>query len=197
MNVYSLLIMRPRDPAKYDAITSASIQLINTLGFDGISISKIAKKANVSPATLYIYFKNKEDLFTKLYIDIRKETSQSALQGLQDEMTTEQIFKSIWHNSFTYNLNHPEYLVFREKFEQTAMMENIKENEFEVYQYVSNLFQRGIDENTIKNYPLPILTAFAFIPVITLIKFHLSDIIKMDEEQIKQAYEIAWNAIRK
>jgi AcrR family transcriptional regulator len=197
MNVYSLLIMRPRDQAKYDAITSASIQLINTLGFDGISISKIAKKANVSPATLYIYFKNKEDLFTKLYIDIRKEMSQSALQGLQDEMTTEQTFKSIWYNSFTYNLNHPEYLVFREKFEQTAMMTNIKENEFEAYQYVSDLLQRGIDENTIKNYPLPILTAFAFIPVITLIKFHLSNVLKMDETNIKQAYEIAWNAIRK
>lgn len=197
MNVYSLLVMRPRDQAKYDAITSASIQLINTLGFDGISISKIAKKANVSPATLYIYFKNKEDLFTKLYIDIRKEMSQSALQGLQDGMTIEQTFKSIWYNSFTYNLNHPEYLVFREKFEQTAMMTNIKENEFKVYQYVNNLLQRGIDENVIKNYPLPMLTAFVFIPVITLIKFHLSDIIKMDEEQIKQAYEIAWNAIRK
>jgi len=197
MNVYSLLIMRPRDQAKYDAITSASIQLINTLGFDGISISKIAKKANVSPATLYIYFKNKEDLFTKLYIDIRKEMSHGALQGLQDGMTIEQTFKSIWYNSFTCNLNHPEYLVFREKFEQTAMMENVKEREFEVYQYVNNLLQRGIDENTIKNYPLPMLTAFAFIPVITLIKFHLSDIIKMDDKQIKQAYEIAWNAIRK
>jgi len=189
--------MRPRDLAKYDAITSATVHLINTLGFDGISISKIAKKANVSPATIYIYFKNKEDLFTKLYIDIREEMSQGALQGLQDDITTEQAFKSIWYNSFTYNLNHPEYLVFREKFEQTAMMENIKKNEFEVYQYVRNLLQRGIDENTIKNYPLPILTAFAFIPVITLIKFHLSGIIKMDEEHIKQAYEIAWNAISK
>jgi AcrR family transcriptional regulator len=189
--------MRPRDQAKYDAITNATIQLINTLGFEGISISKIAKKANVSPATLYIYFKNKEDLFTKLYIDIRTKMSQSALQGLQDEMTTEQTFKSIWYNSFTYNLKHPEYLVFREKFEQTAMMANIKENEFEVYQHVRNLLQRGIDEDIIKNYPLPLLTAFAFIPVVTLIKFHLSDIIKMDDEQITQAYEIAWNAIRK
>jgi len=189
--------MRTRDQSKYDAIMSATIQLTNTLGFDGISISKIAKKANVSPATIYIYFKNKEDLFSKLYIDIRKKMSQGALQGLQDKMTTEQTFKSIWYNSFTYNLNHPEYLLFREQFEQTSMIKNIKENEFEAYQYVRNLLQRGIDENTIKNHPLPILTAFAFIPIITLLKFHLNDIIKMDEDRIKQAYEIAWNAINK
>jgi TetR/AcrR family transcriptional repressor of multidrug resistance operon len=196
MNVYSLIIMRTRDQSKYDAIIRASIQLINTLGFDGISIYKIVKKAKVSPATVYIYFKNKEDLFSKLYIDIRKKMSQGALQGLQDEMSIEQAFKSIWYNSFTYNLNHPEYLVFREQFEQTAMMKNIQVNEFESYRFVRNLLQRGIDENTIKNQPLPILTAFAFIPIITLLKFHLSGSIKMDEDHIKQAYEIAWNAIR-
>jgi len=189
--------MRTRDQSKYDAIMRTAIQLINTLGFDGISISKIAKKAKVSPATIYIYFKNRDDLFSKLYVDIRNKMSQGALQGLQDEMTIEQTFKSIWYNSFTYNLNHSECLVFREQFEQTSMMKNIKENEFESYRYVRNLLQRGIEENIIKNYPLPILTAFAFIPLITLLKFHLSGIIKMDEDHIKQAYEIAWNAISK
>jgi len=197
MNVYFFLVMRTRDQSKYDAILRASVQLINTVGFDGISISKIAKKAQVSPATIYIYFKNKDDLFTQLYIDIRKKMSHVALQGLRDEMTVEQTFKSIWYNSFTYNLNHPEYLGFREQFEQTSMMKNIDENDFESYRYVRHLLQRGIDEDTIKNHPLPILTAFAFIPIITLLKFHLSDIIKMDEDHIKQAYEFAWNAISK
>lgn len=189
--------MRTRDQSKYDAIMSASVQLINTFGFDGISISKIAKKANVSPATIYIYFKNKDDLFSKLYIDIRQKMSRGALQGLQDKMTVEETFKSIWYNSFTYNLNHPEHLVFREQFEQTSMMKHIEENTFESYRYVRKLLQHGIDENTIKKHPLPILTAFAFIPIVTLLKFHLSDVIKMDEAQIKQACEIAWNAIRK
>ena len=74
--------MRTRDQAKYDSIVEATITLTNKLGIDGISISKIAKKAKVSPATIYIYFENKEDLFTKLYVDIRKKMSQGALEGL-------------------------------------------------------------------------------------------------------------------
>jgi len=56
--------------------------LTNELGFDGISISKIARKAKVSPATIYIYFENKEDLLTKIYRDIRSKMSQGALEGL-------------------------------------------------------------------------------------------------------------------
>jgi AcrR family transcriptional regulator len=187
--------MRTRDQAKYDAIVKSSTQLINTIGFDGISISKIANKAKVSPATIYIYFKNKEDLFTKLYIDIRKKMSQGALEGLQKGMSTEEVFKSIWYHSFTFNLQHPEYLTYREQFEQTTMMRNIKYEDFKLFQTVDELLKRGIKEKTIKDYPLPVLTAFAYTPIITLLKYHQAGIIKMDDESIKQACEIAWNAI--
>jgi AcrR family transcriptional regulator len=186
---------RTRDQAKYDAIVRSSIQLINTIGFDGISISKIAKKAKVSPATIYIYFKNKEDLFTRLYIDIRKEMSEGGLEGLKEGMTTEEAFKSIWYHSFTFNLQHPEYLTFREQFEQTRMMKNIKPQNFRLFQTVDELLKRGVKEKTIQNHPLPILTAFAYFPIVTLLKFHQAGIVEMDEDNIIQACEIAWNAI--
>ncbi len=188
-------MMRTRDEAKYNAIVEASIDLINELGFDGISISKIAKKAMVSPATIYIYFANKEDLFTKLYIDIRRKMSQGALEGFKEEMTTEEGFKSIWYYSFTFNLSHPGYLNYREQFEQTTMMNNIRPDDFELYQAVDALLKRGVKEKVIKNQPLAILISFAYYPIITLLKFHLAGIIKMDDENIKYACEMAWNAI--
>ncbi|MFX1367216.1 MAG: TetR/AcrR family transcriptional regulator [Promethearchaeota archaeon] len=188
--------MRTRDQAKYDSIVDASIKLTNELGFDGISISKIAKKAKVSPATIYIYFKNKEDLFTRLYIDIRRKMSQGALLGLEERMTTEETFKSIWHHSFTFNLRHPEYCTYRELFERTTMMRNIRAEDFELFQTVDRLLKRGIKEKMIKDYPLPVLTAFAYFPIITLLNFHHAGVIEMDEDNIKQACEIAWNAIR-
>jgi len=187
--------MRTRDQAKYGAIVRSSIQLINTIGFDGISISKIAKKAKVSPATIYIYFENKEDLFTKLYIDIREKMSRGALEGLQEGMTTEEAFKSIWRHSFNFNLRHPEYLAYREQFERTTMMRNIRVEDFELFQTVDSLLKRGIKEKTIQALPLPILTAFAYSPIITLLNFHHAGIVKMDENHIEQACEIAWNAI--
>lgn len=187
--------MRRRDQAKYDSIIGASVSLVNELGFDGISISKIAKKASVSPATIYIYFENKEDLFTKLYVDIRNKMSQGALEGLEQDMTTEEMFKSIWNHSFRFNLRHPEYLTYREQFERTTMMKNIKVEDFELFQAVDSLFKRGIKENTIKALPLQILTAVSYVPIITLLGYHRDGIIEMDEDNIKQACETAWNAI--
>jgi AcrR family transcriptional regulator len=187
--------MRTRDQAKYDSIVEATITLTNKLGIDGISISKIAKKAKVSPATIYIYFENKEDLFTKLYVDIRRKMSQGALEGLEKGMTIEETFKSIWQHSFTFNLKHREYLTYREQFEQTAMMRDVRPEEFELFQTVDELLKRGIKEKTIKNIPLPILTSFAYVPIITLLNYHHAGVIEMNEGNIEQACDLAWNAI--
>lgn len=169
--------------------------MTNELGFDGISISKIARKAKVSPATIYIYFENKEDLLTKIYRDIRSKMSQGALEGLKEGMTTVEVFKSIWQHAFTFNLRHPEYLAYREQFERTTMMRKIKAEDFELFRTVDSLLKRGIKEKTIRALPLPILTAFSYVPIITLLNYHHAGIVEMDEKHIEMACEIAWNAI--
>jgi len=188
--------MRLRDKQKQDAIIKTSIKLVNNLGFAGISISKIAKQAGVSPATIYIYYKNKEDLFTKIYIDIRNRMSQASLQGVDDSKSIKARFKLIWSNFFNYSLEYIEYIIYREHFEQTSMMNNIHPEEFELFKQVTNLFKKGIEENSLQNRPLPFLVAFAFMPIITLLKFNSEGMITMDDDLIHQASEIAWNAIK-
>ncbi len=188
--------MRPKDQTKYNAIIKASLNLVKELGFTGISISKIARQANISPATIYIHFKNKEDLFTKLYSKIRTDMSSAALKGVHEKKEVEHIFKSIWINFFKYSLNHPDYLIYREKFEQTPMMEKIKPEDFELYNYINNLFQQAIKEHLIKDLPIPILISFSFIPIITLLNYHFEGIIKMDKNNITEACEIAWKTVR-
>jgi AcrR family transcriptional regulator len=44
---------------KRNTLIKATIELVNNNGFHATPMSKIAKKANVSPATIYLYFENK------------------------------------------------------------------------------------------------------------------------------------------
>jgi len=159
-------------------------------------MAKIAKEAKVSPATIYIYFENKEDLFTKIYIDIRKKMGQAAINGLEDNKSVEEQFKIIWHNYLTYSLENIDFIVYRENFEQTSMMKKIQEKDFELFNYITDLIQRGIKQKCIKNLPLTLLTSFAFMPIITLLKFHSQGIINIDDKLINQASNLAWNAIK-
>ena len=50
--------MRRKDDDKEKSIKEAVVKLILQEGFHGTSISKIAKLAGVSPATVYIYYEN-------------------------------------------------------------------------------------------------------------------------------------------
>jgi AcrR family transcriptional regulator len=49
-------------PDRRDQIVAAAVRVIPTYGFHGVTMERIADEAGVSPATLYWYFKNKDDL---------------------------------------------------------------------------------------------------------------------------------------
>lgn len=54
---------RPLNQEKREAILSAAIEEFYTKGYEGSSMDTISKEANVSKATIYNHFKNKEELF--------------------------------------------------------------------------------------------------------------------------------------
>ena len=56
---------------KRNALIAATIELVNNNGFHATSMSKIAHMAQVSPATIYLYFANKQDLVNKTYIEVK------------------------------------------------------------------------------------------------------------------------------
>ena len=196
MSVYLSINMRIRDKKKYNAIIKSSIQLINKLGFSGISMAKISKKAKVSPATIYIYFENKEDLFIKIYSDIRRKMGRAAMDGLDEKKTIEEQLKSLWHNYLTYAVTHIDFFIYRENFERTSMMKKVKLNDFELFNYITDMIQSGIKEKRIKDLPLPILTSFAFMPIVNLLKFHFEGRINIDDKLINQASNLAWSSIK-
>ena len=51
-------------------ILSAAREVFSKKGFNSATMEEIASKAELSPGTLYLYFKNKEELHTSLSIDI-------------------------------------------------------------------------------------------------------------------------------
>jgi len=54
IHLYFAVPMRSRDPKKEKAIRRKAMEMIVKDGFDGLSMQKLAKAAEVSPATIYI-----------------------------------------------------------------------------------------------------------------------------------------------
>jgi len=68
---------RPLNEEKRKAIIKASIREFYEKGFEGSSMDTISKEANVSKATVYNHFKNKEELFIAISEILRDRLYES------------------------------------------------------------------------------------------------------------------------
>lgn len=71
------------NPEKRRQILEGARRVFSTLGFDAASVSDIAREAGVSKGTLYVYFENKEQLFSAL-IDQERQLIQADLFATLD-----------------------------------------------------------------------------------------------------------------
>jgi AcrR family transcriptional regulator len=79
--------MRTIDQTKKEAITEAVYDLALSDGLVNLSMSKVAKAAGVSPATIYIYYTDKEDMLSSMYVAV-KGLLDSNLQEKIDQFST-------------------------------------------------------------------------------------------------------------
>jgi AcrR family transcriptional regulator len=71
------------DPRKRRQILEGAGRIFSTVGFDAASMSDVARDAQVSKATLYVYFEDKEHLFTAICAE-RRDRNISELIAVLD-----------------------------------------------------------------------------------------------------------------
>ena len=189
--------MRIKDDLKQAALFEATVKLVNEIGFAASSVSKIAREAGVSPATIYVYHKNKEDLIVSTYIDIKQDMSRAVLKGFDQNLPIRDIFKNVWRNMFAYISENRNYVQFTEQFASSPYNDLVDHNQVEKYfEPVINVLGRGIEQKIIKNVDFEILATFIFYPILTLSNTRLCRTVKLNDAMIETAFTLAWDAIK-
>ena len=189
--------MRTKDEFKQEAVIQATVKLVNEIGFVSSSVSKIAKEANVSPATIYVYYKNKEDLLVSTYVEIKQKLSKAMLKNFDDKLPIRDILKTLWFNAFEYIQKYPDHFKFAEQFSNSPFSDLVNKEEVEKYfEPMFAVLQRGIEQKIIKDVHFEMLGAFIFYPVMNLSNSRLCKDIKLNRETIETAFTLAWDAIK-
>ncbi len=190
-------VMRYRDEAKQDAIIKATVKLVNKIGFVATSISKIAKEADVSPATIYIYYENKEDLLVSTYVDIKRKMSAAILEDFDDSLPIRDIMKDSWFKLFNFISDNPGEFQYTEQFANSPYSSLVNKSEVEKhFEPLLEVVLWGIQQKIIKDVPLNILQIFVFYPVTILSNPRLCADFDCDERSIETAFNMAWDAIK-
>ena len=196
MIVY-FIAMRTKDDEKEAALFEATVKLVNEIGFASSSVSKIAKEAGVSPATIYVYYKNKEDLLVSTYIEIKLNLSKALLRDFNDRLPIRDIVRNVWFKMFDYISNNLEYYKFVEQFSNSPFSSLVNKQEVEQYFVpLVKVLQTGIEQKIIKNVNFNILTAFMYHPITVLANPSLCPDFELNEENIDTAFTMAWDAIK-
>ncbi|SHK14436.1 transcriptional regulator, TetR family [Anaerocolumna jejuensis DSM 15929] len=156
--------MRKKDDEKEKSIKEAVIKLILQEGFHGASISKIAKLAGVSPATVYIYYENKENMLQDIYSEYSEEVYDYLINKVDVSMGGQQLVEVLIRSYYGYILEHKEIYSFVEQFSNCPSLANHcsgKKNVCNIYNLIQDMKQNKI----IKEYSEEIIMAFIFYPV--------------------------------
>ena len=106
--------VRTQDEEKKEALFEATVKLVNEIGFVSSSVSKIAKEANVSPSTVYVYYKNKEDLLVSIYIQIKAHMGKVILEGFDESMPIRDFFKMFFRVVADHSFHNPAFPINEE-----------------------------------------------------------------------------------
>ena len=182
---------------KKEAIYYAAVKLLHENGFHSTPMSMIAKEAKVAAGTIYLYYKNKDDLLNNLYLEIKKKYSNSLMTGHNENIPIRDAFELVWRNSVEFKLKHVEEFSVMEQFKNSPFIwqETVEEG-LKIFQPIFELVDRAQKEKIVKKLPSEVLYALFFAPAGELVKTCARNKVELTEEAIKLAFQGCWDAIR-
>jgi len=195
--------MRTRDAEKEKAIRKNAFKLFFKEGFSGFSMQKLARAAQVSPATLYIYFKDKDDLIMQLYKEELHKMNEAMLEGFDAEMPFAEGLRVQWLNRARYIMANSLQAHFLEQVRYTpyhdTAMNAIDQNFLnQMRHFVRNSIQNG----ELADVPVEVYWSIAFSPLYQLIKFDLHGVsfpgnkkFRLTEERIFETFSLVLKAL--
>jgi len=99
---------RPRSEDKQDAILAAAIALIAERGLNATPTSAISKAANVAEGSLFTYFKTKEQLVNRLYLELKRELAGVLLEDFPERGDARSQFRHVWDRYADWGVANPD-----------------------------------------------------------------------------------------
>lgn len=194
--------MRIRDEHKETIIREKAVEMIVKEGFDGLSMHKLAKEAGISPATIYLYFKNREDLLNQVFIAVEDRFAEITLKKFDPQMPFEDGLWLQWKNRFEHLNLFPNDFHFLQQFKNSPLINHcdIKESRFKLA--MRQFFANAIARNEVRNLPVEVYWSLAYAPFYSLIKFHLGgnafgkQNFELTETKMREAFELVIKALK-
>ncbi|GGA86226.1 TetR/AcrR family transcriptional regulator [Ornithinibacillus halotolerans] len=139
---------------KYKLIIDAAVDVIAENGYHGSQVSKIAKKAGVADGTIYLYFKNKEDILVSVFEDkMGQFIEQIATATSEKDNANEKLYTLIEMHFSQLAANHHLAIVTQLELRQSnlSLRQQINRVLKPYLGVIDGIVKEGIEEKLFRN----------------------------------------------
>lgn len=164
--------MRIRDVNKVELVKEKAITLLVGLGFEGFTMSKLAKACNISVATLYIYYKDKDDLILRIGLEETQRLTGLMLEGFDPDFSFDKGLRHQWEHRAKCLLDNPLSAKMMEQLRTSTYQDAILEEMTETFKSSLGVFMtNAVAKGEIDEMPMETYWSVAFGPLYSLIRF--------------------------
>jgi len=195
------LTLKDKRP-KYKKIIEAAVKVIAENGYHAAQVSKIAKQAGVADGTIYLYFKNKEDILISLFkekMGIHIEKIREKLEGKRS--ASEKLYTLIESHFTQLDQDHDYAIVTQLELRQTNRELRLKINQIlkeyldvidEIIEYgkITGEFRADLDKRLARQIIFGTIDEIVTTWVMNDQKYQLIDL-------VEKVYELFMNGFQK
>lgn len=195
--------MRARDEDKVRLVKQKAIESVVKDGFEGFSMNKLAKTCGISVATLYIYYKDKDDLIISIAKEEGDRMGDIFIQNFDPTLSFEDGMRVQWINRYTYVKENPmSYLFFEQLRISTYQHRFLDSFMIKFREVISEFMHNIVAKGEINPMPLEVFWSVAYAPLYALVRFDKEGQsiggkpFKMSDEVLWQTFDLVVKALK-
>ncbi len=195
--------MRGRDIHKETLVKSKVIELIVKDELEGFSMNKLAKACKISVNTLYIYYKDRDDLIVTIAREEGKRMSDTLLAKFNPNASFENGLRVQWKIRFEYLKDKPLLKSFFDQLQSSTYREQIADSLNEFTEAVTLFMKNVIARGEMVDVSAEVYWSVALAPLYSLISFHhkqqglKGQVVEVNENVLWTTFDLVVKALKK
>ncbi len=139
-------------------IMKAALKIFSQKGYSPAALDEVAQEAGIAKGTLYLYFKDKEDLFCSTILNVIDDLANFLREHIDEKMDPIQILESIaYHQLQFFSKNRDVYGIFQTLINDNLLCSHKKlfslllEKKQELIDYETSIVERGKRKGVIRS----------------------------------------------
>lgn len=145
--------MAKRTGDKYQAIIDAAVRVIAKHGYHNAQVAKIAREANVADGTIYLYFRNKDDVLISVFREKMGEFIHATRERLDQVPTAEEKLRELIHMHLSQLAQNWDMAVVTQielRQSNPVVRTEIRETLRQYYRLIEDVVRQGMAEGVFR-----------------------------------------------